>query len=73
MADNTQETSRTYLKQADKKLGDIRELGAKPETRWFGVGPKKKLTQQDSMRQKLLSDNELTLRSKGMALKRMGR
>jgi hypothetical protein len=62
--------SSIWLKAADERLGEIRKLGAKPETRYFGIGPKKKYTQQDRLRMKELSRNELNFRSTGMAKKR---
>jgi hypothetical protein len=59
------------IKEADSQLKEIRKLGAKPEQRWFGIGPKKgPLSTNDRLRMKFLSDNELKNRSEGMKLKR---
>lgn len=63
--------SKEWLDYADKKLEEIRDLGAKPETRYLGIGPKRgPLSQMDATRMNLLSQNELSARSKGMKLKR---
>lgn len=64
------DSSAIWLKAADERLGEIRKLGAKPETRYFGIGPKKKYTQQDRLRMKELSRNELNFRSTGMRKRR---
>lgn len=64
------DSSATWLKAADERLGEIRKLGAKPETRYFGIGPKKKYTQQDRLLMKELSRNELNFRSTGMRKRR---
>ncbi len=66
-------TADEYIASADKKLERIRELGAKSEQRWLAIGPKKRLTPEDRMEQRLLSQNELLDRSRGMQLKRAER
>ena len=60
-----------YIKSADKKLDRIRELGAKPEKRWFGIGPKKgPLSTNERLEKQILERTELEDRSTGMRLKR---
>jgi hypothetical protein len=65
------DSSDTFIKAADERLGEIRKLGAKPETRYFGIGPKKSLSTQDKLRQGVLSQNELSFRSTGMRKRRL--
>jgi hypothetical protein len=61
----------TFIKGADERLEGIRKLGAKPEQRYFGIGPKKgPLNQNDQLLKKELERNELSMRSEGMRLKR---
>lgn len=63
-------TADEYIASADQKLNRIRELGAKPEERYLGIGPKKRLDQNERLEQQLLTRNELQDRAKGMKLKR---
>jgi len=63
--------SKKTLAEADKKLKEIRKLGAKKEQRRFLVGPKKGVSQQDTLRMGLLRTNEQNLRKKGMQQKRV--
>lgn len=59
------------ISTADKQLKEIRKLGAKPEQRWFGIGPKKgPLNQNDRLLKRTLEQKELENRSQGMKMKR---
>lgn len=64
------DSSDTWIKAADERLSEIRKLGAKPETRYFGIGPKKKHSAQDKLYMNELSRNELNFRSTGMKKRR---
>ena len=59
------------IKAADKKLKQIRKLGAKAEQRRFLVGPKKGVSRQDRLRMRELRKNENLLRTRGMRKRRV--
>jgi hypothetical protein len=59
------------IKGADRKLKRIRKLGAKPEQRWFGIGPKKgPLSTNEQIEKRALERTEVEDRAEGMRLKR---
>lgn len=65
-----EERAKELLSSADRRLKDIRKLAAKPEQRRFLVGPKKKVTQMDTLRMRELQRGEQEDRAAGMKLLR---
>lgn len=63
-------TAKDYIKSADSDLKQIRKLAAKPHQRWFGIGPKKKLTNNDRQLRSILERNEVSKRATGMKMLR---
>jgi len=69
MAEN--KSAEDYIKSADRKLKRIRQLGAKPNQRYFLIGPKKgPLSQNERLEKQALERTEVTDRATGMRMKR---
>ena len=64
------DSSDTYMKAADERMGEIKRLGAKTEKRYFGLGPKKKLSKDDKQYKSLMEQQNLSMHNKAMELKR---
>lgn len=66
-----EEAADSLIKSADRKLKRIRKLGAKPEERYFGIGPKKgPLSTNERLEKQALERTEVEDRAKGMRMKR---
>lgn len=67
-------SSEENIKFADRDLKEIRKLGAKPEQRYFGIGPKKgPLSENDKQYKRQLEQRELTNRAVGMRQRRLAK
>jgi hypothetical protein len=70
--DRLEKESKRLIDRADKSLKRIRKLAAKPESRYFLVGPKKgPLTTNERLEKAALERNELKDRADGMRAKRI--
>lgn len=67
----SKDDSSAFMEAADERMEQIRELGAKPSQRYFGVGPKKSLSSAEKTLQGQLSQKHLEYYNKGMQKQRL--